>query len=61
MAFHSIAYIVVDECHCIDMWGLDFTGLNFQIVALTATCTSSTEEIILSSEYAHCNSYKTKL
>ena len=59
----SIAYIVVDECHCIDMWGFDFrpayanlgllTGLNCQVVALTATCTSRTEEIILSSLSMH--------
>jgi superfamily II DNA helicase RecQ len=56
----TITYIVIDECHCIDMWGFDFraayvchlhllTSLNCQVIALTATCTPRTEEVILSS------------
>jgi ATP-dependent DNA helicase RecQ len=55
----TLTYIVIDECHCIDMWGFDFrpaygnlgifASLNCQVIALTATCTPRTEEIILSS------------
>ena len=55
----TITYIVIDECHCIDMWGFDFrpayanlyllTSLNCQVIAVTATCTPRTEEVILSS------------
>ncbi len=59
----TISYIVVDECHCIDMWGFDFrpsyanlgilTSINCQVVAFTATCSPRTEEIILSSLSMH--------
>ena len=55
----TISYIVIDECHCIDMWGFDFrpayanlsclTELNCQVIALTATCSHRTEHVILSS------------
>ncbi len=55
----TITYIVIDECHYIDMWGFDFrpayanlhllTSLNCQVIALTATCTPRTEVVILSS------------
>ena len=55
----TIKYITIDECHCIDLWGFDFrpayanlgilSELNCQIVALTATCTSRTEAVIISS------------
>ncbi len=55
----TLSYIALDECHCIDLWGFDFrpayanlgilSELNCQIVALTATCTSRTEAVILSS------------
>ena len=55
----TLTYIVVDECHCVDMWGFDFrpaygelgvlSKLNCPIVALTATCTSRTEKVIISS------------
>ena len=55
----TLTYIVIDECHCIDMWGFDFrpayanlgilSNLKCQVIALTATCTPRTEKIILSS------------
>jgi bloom syndrome protein len=55
----TLTYIVIDECHCVDMWGFDFrpayaelgvlSKLNCPIVALTATCTSRTEKVIISS------------
>lgn len=55
----TLTYIVIDECHCVDMWGFDFrpayaklgvlSKLNCLIVALTATCTSRTEKVIISS------------
>ena len=55
----TLTYIVIDECHCIDMWGVDFrpvyanlgilSNLKCQVIALTATCTPRTEKIILSS------------
>ena len=55
----TTSYIAVDECHCIDMWSFDFrpayanlgllTCLGCQVVALTATCTARSEEVILSS------------
>ena len=55
----TISYIVIDECHCIDMRGFDFrpayanlsclTELNCQVIALTATCSPRTEDVILSS------------
>lgn len=54
---NTLKYIVIDECHCIDMWGFDFrpayanlgslSSLNCQIIAMTATCTARTEEVIL--------------
>jgi RecQ family ATP-dependent DNA helicase len=55
----TIKYITIDECHCIDLWGFDFrpayanlgilSELYCQIVALTATCTSRTEAVMISS------------
>ena len=55
----TLKYIVVDESHCVDMWGLGFrpayaelgslSSLSCPIVALTATCTSRTEKVITSS------------
>ena len=56
----TLSYIVVHECHCVDMWGFDFrpaygelgvlSKLNCPIVVtLTATCTSRTEKVIISS------------
>ena len=54
-----LKYIVIDECHCVDMWGFDFrpayaqlgvlSQLKCPIVALTATCTTKSEGIIISS------------
>ena len=59
----TISYIVIDECHCTDMWGFDFrpayanlsclTELNCQVIALTATCSPRTEDVILSSLNLH--------
>ena len=56
---NTLKYIVIDECHCIDMWGHDFrpayanlgslTQLRCPVVAMTGTCTSRTEEVILKS------------
>ena len=55
----TLTYFVIDECHCIDMWGYDFrpayanlgnlSSLKCQIVALTATCTARTEQVIIKS------------
>ena len=55
----TLTYIVIDECHCVDMWEFYFrpayaelgvlSKLNCPIVALTATCTSRTENVIISS------------
>ena len=55
----NLSFIVIDECHCVDMWGFDFrpayaelgtlASLDCPIVALTATCSSRTEEVITSS------------
>ena len=54
-----LKYIVIDECHCVDMWGFDFrpayaqlgvlSQLKCPIVALTATCSTKTEGVIISS------------
>ena len=54
-----LKYIVIDECHCVDMWGFDFrpayaqlgvlSQLKCPIVALTATCTTRTEGVVISS------------
>ena len=56
---NTLQYIIINECHCIDMWGLDFRPAyanlgslsNFKcpIVAMTGTCTARTEEVILTS------------
>lgn len=55
----TLNYIVVDESHCIDMWGFDFrpayaelgvlSALSCPVIAFTATCTSRTEKVIISS------------
>lgn len=53
----TLKYIVIDESHCIDMWGFDFrpayanlgslSRLSCPIIAMTATCTTRSEEVIL--------------
>lgn len=56
---NTLSHIVIDECHCIDMWGFDFrpayanlgnlSRLKCPLVAMTGTCTTRTEEVILTS------------
>ncbi|XP_068712791.1 uncharacterized protein [Montipora foliosa] len=56
---NTLQFIVIDECHCIDMWGHAFrpayanlgslTHLKCPVVAMTGTCTARTEDAILKS------------
>ena len=56
---NTLSHIVTDECHCLDMWGFDFrpayanlgrlSRFKCLLVAMTGTCTSRTEEVILAS------------
>ena len=56
---NTLSHNVIDECHCIDIWGFDFrpayanlghlSRFKCPLVAMTGTCTSRTEEVILAS------------
>lgn len=56
---NTLSHLVIDECHCIDMWGFDLrpayanlghlSRFKCPVVAMTGTCTSRTEEVILAS------------
>jgi len=55
----TLSIIVIDECHCIDMWGFDFrpaygnlghlSSFKCPLVAITGTCTTRTQGVILAS------------